>query len=98
METKNSTNQLKTQIPNPIGNGTFSIWENGVLIGYPESSAVEWYMYDISNTLWVTYTGNKTYRYLEVPFFVIAQMLTANSVGKFINTVVKPNYQFHKSQ
>jgi hypothetical protein len=92
--TANSTAQHLTMVPTPSRNGVFSILEDGYLIGYPESSAISMWSY-FENTLTVTYTANdKMYHYKDVPFTVIAQMLTAESVGKFINVVVKPNYKF----
>ena len=91
--TANSTAQHLSMVPAPSKKGTFSILADGTLIGYPESSAVTLWMYSNSH-LTITYTGGKSYHYQEVPFTVVAQMLTAESIGKFVNAVVKPNYKF----
>lgn len=68
--------------------------ENGTIIGYPESSAITSWIYNADKLLSLTYTGGKMYHYKNVPFTVVTQMLTADSVGKFLNTVIKPNYEF----
>jgi hypothetical protein len=81
----------KTQLP--AGNGKFSVLKNGALIIYPESSAIEMAQYQ-DETLSVTYTGGKTYYYREVPTTVVFHLLVTESFGKFINTHIKPNYEF----
>jgi hypothetical protein len=68
--------------------------EDGALLGRPESSAVEMWVYlPQSQTLSIHYKGGKNYHYHNVPFTVVMQMLTADSFGKFVNVVVK-KYEF----
>ncbi len=93
--TANSTAQHITDAPTPSQKGTFSILEDGTLMGRPESSAITMWVYLTVGILALTYKGGKTYHYRAVPFTVIAQMLTADSVGAFVNAVVKPNYEFY---
>lgn len=49
-----------------------------------------------SGTLSVTFKTGATYEYFNVPEGVWADMLTAESVGKYLNAVVKGNYEFEK--
>lgn len=92
--TANSTAKHISMVPTPSENGTFSIMADGTIIGYPQSSAIARWVYATDGILSVTYTGEKHYHYMDVPFVVVAQMLTADSIGKFVNAVVKPNYEF----
>lgn len=45
-----------------------------------------------TSVLWITYTSNRTYRYVGVPAETHAQLMRADSVGKFIGTIIKPNF------
>jgi hypothetical protein len=78
----------------PSTKGTFSILSTGAIIGYPESSAVVKWLYNTTGSLGVTFPNGKTYIYRGVPFYEVTRLMTANSVGEFINKVIKPNYEF----
>jgi hypothetical protein len=83
-----------TGIPTPSGKGTFSIMRDGTLVGYPESSAVEMWMLTPIGDMTIRYTNSKTvYLYEEVPMEVGLRLITAESVGEFVNKVIKPNYR-----
>lgn len=58
------------------------------------SSAVKFWFYDLTNKqLTVQYAKSETYyRYEEVPFQVIFDLMLADSLGSFIAKEVKPNY------
>lgn len=43
-------------------------------------------------TLRVRFNNGRTYDYAGVPANVAAQMMAAESVGKFLNSVIKPAY------
>lgn len=44
------------------------------------------------NTLYVTFHKSGTYTYKNVPGSVFIEMCNAESVGRFLNQVIKPNY------
>jgi hypothetical protein len=46
--------------------------------------------------LHVKFRNGSAYRYLDVPRVVFDHLLTAESVGKFLNRAIKPKYQFEK--
>lgn len=46
-----------------------------------------------SEELGVRFNTNKKYIYHKVPFSIWEELLQAESVGKFLNTKVKPIYQ-----
>jgi hypothetical protein len=81
----------------PSSKGTFSILPSGTIIGYPDSTAVTMWHYLVTGTLVITYTGGSKYFYKKVPFTDVMRMLTANSLGEYINKVIKPNYEFWKA-
>ena len=79
----------------PSTKGHFSILPTGAIIGYPESEAVTTWHYLPSGTLAVYFTGyGKAYFYKNVPFAQVMRLMTTDSVGTFINKVIKPNYEF----
>jgi hypothetical protein len=39
-------------------------------------------------------TGSATYRYLEVPSGVYAELVSAASVGTYLNQHIKPRYRY----
>jgi len=41
----------------------------------------------------VRFRNGKTYYYLDVPPDIHQTLLTAPSIGKYLNTVIKPNYR-----
>jgi hypothetical protein len=93
-----TTATFETSIHNqlPSGNGTFTVVDTGNLLIRPVSSAISVIHYLIdSQTLVVKYNGSETqYFYQDVPVAVAFHLLVADSFGKFINTHIKPKYEF----
>ena len=59
------------------------------------SSAVERAYYDANAArldLW--YKGGDLYSYFDVPAEIYRAMLEAESIGAFVNDVIKPNFRF----
>jgi hypothetical protein len=81
-------------IPAPSGKGTFSILSDGALVGRPDSTAVKMWCLTPTGTLSVTYANDAVYFYEDVPMEVGIRLIATDSVGAFINKVVKPNYRF----
>ena len=59
------------------------------------STAVEWAHWK-DGVLSVKYKGGEAYDYLGVPEWVYREMKTAPSKGRFVNFVIKPNYEYRK--
>ena len=80
-------------LPLPQGNGTFTVFDDGVIVGKPESSAVkDWTYLTHTQTFVVTFTGStKEYYYEDVPAYKVFQMLASESAGAFIATAIKPH-------
>lgn len=53
------------------------------------------YTYEIRD-LKVTYKGNRSYTYFDVPADVFHNMLVADSIGSYINTFVKRQFLFRQ--
>jgi hypothetical protein len=49
---------------------------------------------DETNTLELRYAGGKVYHYLDVPKEVFVDLLAAPSIGAFVNTDIKPNFDY----
>lgn len=65
-----------------------------MLIERVESSAVATVGYDRDRELLrILYRNGKTYDYLNVPPEVHQELVTASSIGKYVNEVIKPNYE-----
>jgi hypothetical protein len=83
----------------PKGNGSFSVTTivNGLIITPSNSSAISQINYLADDrVLVVTYSNGGMYHYKEVPATTVFHLLVAESFGKFINTHIKPNYEFRK--
>ena len=82
-------------LPMPQGNGTFTVYDDGHLVGRPTSSAIERFHYMTnSETLVVVSKGNeKKYFYEAVPAYKIFQMLASESLGAFIAKAIKPHHE-----
>jgi hypothetical protein len=79
----------------PSGKGHFSVTKEGIVLIFPESSAIEYIQYlPAFQTLVVKYISGQPYFYREVPETVVFHLLVASSFGKFINTHIKPNHSF----
>jgi hypothetical protein len=60
---------------------------------FVESRAIEMIGYDETDAvLCVMYKGGATYGYQGVTLFEYEQLLAAESMGNYINTVIKPAY------
>lgn len=99
METNTAfTTTINNQLPS--GNGTFSLTASsgGVIIHPANSSAIEEAHYLTAlQTLVITYKSGAKYFYSNVPSFVVFNLMVAESFGKFVNTHIKPNYEFYKA-
>jgi hypothetical protein len=59
------------------------------------SSAIPYAGYDeAARTLRLRYTSGRTYDYFSVPASVWGALLTAESVGEFVNHEIKPRYPY----
>lgn len=47
-------------------------------------------------TLELEYVGGSVYRYYDVPQPTYAGLLAAESIGNFVNTEIKPYYEFRE--
>ena len=67
----------------------------------PDSSSVaRWAWLHRTQSLYVAYRdrndGERQYRYSDVPFSVVAQLMSCESVGKTINEIVKGTYEYER--
>jgi hypothetical protein len=59
------------------------------------SASVKSVGYDLSSgTLELEYVNGSTYQYFEVPQPAYAGLLAAPSIGNYVNTQIKPYYEF----
>lgn len=64
---------------------------------YKTSSQVKQISYDTTKEKFiVTYLNGAVWAYLSVPLEVYRKSQTDISIGKFLNTEIKPNYQAEK--
>jgi hypothetical protein len=62
-----------------------------------DSSSVRSVGYDArQRELELEYQGGRVYRYFDVPVEVYRGLLRADSIGSFVNDVVKPRYRFDR--
>jgi hypothetical protein len=62
-----------------------------------ESSNVAAVGYDEEQeSLYVEFKSGSTYKYLEVPFYAYEEMLSADSIGRYLNKEIKGRYEFTK--
>jgi KTSC domain len=62
-----------------------------------KSEAVSSVGYDVrKRTLAVEFRGGGVYDYLEVPKETYRELLTAESIGNFVSTRIKPNFRFRR--
>ena len=84
-----------TDITTPSGTVTIDPTD-GYMTSTPNSEAVtRWSFFPKYESLHVTW-GDKNYIYSGVPFIVVARLLATDSVGRFLNAEVKPNYEVTK--
>jgi lysyl-tRNA synthetase class 2 len=61
------------------------------------SSNIQKFTYEENfNELWVYFNNRTVYKYLDVPKDVYERFLKAESLGKFLNSDIKPNYKYEK--
>jgi hypothetical protein len=86
---------MRVAIQTPTGE--VGVTKTGSLVcAEPVSDIItEWVYLAEKNILSVTW-GDKPYFYYEVPFSTVHAMMTAKSLGKFLNAEVKPNYKTEK--
>ena len=69
------------------------------MIETPKSSSILAYGYDkMTQRLHIQYYNKEMYIYKSVPHKVIESLTKADSMGKFINAHIKPNYHVEKVQ
>lgn len=69
------------------------MWDGSMVCSYPKSTAIsQWVWLANVETLAVVW-GDKRYHYRGVPFRVIHEMMRTESLGRFMVTTVKPNYE-----
>lgn len=61
-----------------------------------ESSQIDSVAHDEQGLFVKFISGGSIYGYPEVPKATFDQMLTAESVGKFLNSQIKPNYAYER--
>jgi KTSC domain len=62
-----------------------------------DSSSIESVGYDAKDqTLELEYVNGGVYKYFGVPEFVHRRLLTSDSPGAFVNSVIKRNYEFRE--
>lgn len=63
----------------------------------PESSNIYGYSYNPTTAeLFIDYNGGGRYKYVAVPLDVVENMQKAESIGKFVNQAIKPNFMYDK--
>jgi len=64
-----------------------------------DSDACDFIGYDKNTKLLrIQYIGGKIYEYFKVPIMFFTNLITAESVGRYINAEIKPNFQFRMIQ
>lgn len=60
-----------------------------------DSSSISSIGYDAATmTLELEYRNGKVYRYFEVPAATYRELLAASSIGGYVNTRIKPSFEF----
>lgn len=67
----------------------------------PDSTAIDCWSFatigeNTEGSLIITYKNGSQYSYWNVPSAVAVDMITQVSVGRFVASVIKPNYEFRK--
>jgi len=61
---------------------------------YVDSSSIEWFEYDEAmSSIDLAYVGGDVYRYHDVPPRIPDGLRAAESIGRYVNTVIKPHYR-----
>jgi hypothetical protein len=84
-------------IETPTGEVGLSSLVGGALVcTEPISEVITEWTYLIGKQALFVKWGEKEYHYRGVPFSVVHAMMTAESLGKFLNAEVKPKYEAEK--
>src|SRR4051812_14244698 len=68
-----------------------------VWMDIPASEAVRGVGYDFERTaLHIQFAGSRHYAYLGVPPHEVERLLGADSVGTYVNQVIKPKYDYRE--
>ena len=62
----------------------------------PSSVVNHYFYFPDTEILRIIYQSGAVYDYLKVPADIVSQFKEARSKGKFLNTVIKPRFQYHK--
>lgn len=86
---------MRVAIKTPTG--TVGVTKDGSFVCSEPTSEIikDWVYLTEKRVLFVTW-GDKEYFYYEVPFSTVHAMMKAESLGKFLNAEVKPNYKAEK--
>jgi len=78
--------------------GEVMLFNDGNLMSLDTNSEIitEWWYSPEWQALKLSY-GDKAYYYRGVPYSVIHEMLCVDSLGKFANLVIKPNYEVQEA-
>ena len=68
---------------------------NDILLEKVESSNIDMIGHD-DNTLVIVYKSGSVYLFKDVPREIYDDFLKAESKGKFMNSVIKPNYKYER--
>ena len=64
-----------------------------------QSSSVRWVGYDLDeHVLEVGFVSGGVYEYRDVPPEVVLEMLESDSIGRHLNTVLRPRYAGHPAR
>lgn len=82
------------QITLPNGDMVFIMQDNVFCAEVTSTSIQYWAYMPNSKRFTVQYRTSETYyTYVGVPFEVVHGLMTADSVGKYVATEIKPNYE-----
>lgn len=62
---------------------------------YVDSTNIEWFEYDeATHCMDLAYVDGDVYRYHDVPPRICGGLRAAESKGRYVNTVIKPQYRY----
>jgi|688.fasta_scaffold94094_3 hypothetical protein len=84
---------MSVTIETPTGSVTVTSTGDFVCYNAKSEAITTWVYQGLHNALAVVW-GDKMYTYLDVEFSEIHAMMSADSLGKFINEEIKPKHKF----
>lgn len=64
---------------------------------YVDSTSIEWFEYDeATSCIDLAYIDGDVYRYHDVPRRIRDGLRAAESKGRYVNTVIKPQYRYSR--